>query len=250
MKLYRKIVCGACGYESESTAASGARFCPECGAACPQEVCVGEEDYSALLREALFEGSREADRIVEAVLAAGGRPDQADSDRQTALHHASAWARLDLCELLLRGGADPALRDFFGRTPAACYASECDEDDGPAPGTQEAPLLFAAYGGGETPERYFIIYRDIEFGEGKLPGPRQTRASEFFGTVSDALRTAALPGVRNIPHVGGRVAVWLMASEVEQARGIVDVTARDEGFDGEIFFSQYAGAGPASAVSG
>ena len=56
---------------------------------------------------------------LKALLAAGADPNARDQDGSTPLHMAAYASRAEHAQILLEAGADPLLKNLYGRDPAA-----------------------------------------------------------------------------------------------------------------------------------
>src|SRR5574340_179677 len=82
--------------------------------------CTGEPGVIAVVKAALEGkcGHQSAARAIEILLSRGAEADERGTEWKSALIHAAASGDTELCDLLLRYGADATITDVFGRTAA------------------------------------------------------------------------------------------------------------------------------------
>lgn len=185
--------------------------------------------HQALGAALIADNVRLARAVVES-LPAGVSPDFRDLKGTTALILASASGRLEICELLVQAGADPSLRDHFGRTAAAVFGADCS-DVGPKQipseeaRTRAAALFSAAVAGGELPEGYalrFLGERGADASEKRRTGRRVVAAHRG---IEVGLAARSLPCLVGEAGSVWRGRVWLLASEVAPFREAVEEAA-------------------------
>lgn len=76
------------------------------------------QSFRHLAKTAMVE--RAFGSLSESLIAAGMSMDAVDFDGRSPLHHAAMAGRVDLCEKLVKLGADPGLRDEMNDRPEAC----------------------------------------------------------------------------------------------------------------------------------
>ncbi len=82
--------------------------------------CTGEPGVIAVVKAALDGkcGHESAARVIGILLSRGAEVDERGTEWKSALIHAAASGDTELCDLLLRYGADATSKDVFGRTAA------------------------------------------------------------------------------------------------------------------------------------
>lgn len=170
--------------------------------------------WAVSLHNAARRGEEAALRALLAAMPAGAGVDARVWDEETALMAASWNGREPAVAVLLAAGAEPSLRNKYGRS-ALTYGEGLAAGSLPfGPGRAMPPLL-EAYSGvsdwREVPVRHRV--------EVTLPRGFGVRASELRDAVDAALagRFGVAVQWKSKEKCGGRV--WLKAGEEEEARG-------------------------------
>lgn len=146
-----------------------------------------------------------------------GALDRRGDKGQTALMTASWRGRISACELLLAAGADPSLRDHFGKT-AHAFASRSAAGRVSREEARAGRGLFASCGkGGPVPRRFRVNFIDRE-GRGERTLRRlQGRASDELAK-SLGVRIWLTPGTTS-------GTIWLLPAEEGRALEVMRAAA-------------------------